>query len=156
MTVYYVSAPALGMVKIGFATDHWHRLSKLQSDSPCELTLLAIEEGDEAIEAARHAQFAEHRERREWFRLAPEIEAHIANLEQPKRETKVGLKGVATLARNAGISVSYASMILSGQRPPSLTTAISIFRKTGRKFGPIATATDEDIEVMERVYGAAA
>jgi transcriptional regulator with XRE-family HTH domain len=59
-------------------------------------------------------------------------------------------------AAQAGISMGYASMILRGKRVPPLTTAISIFRKTGRKFGPIATATDEDIEVMERVYGAAA
>jgi transcriptional regulator with XRE-family HTH domain len=62
----------------------------------------------------------------------------------------------AELAEQAGISPSYAHMILSGDRTPSLTTAISIFRKTGLKFGPIKTATDDDIEVMARVYGQAA
>lgn len=62
----------------------------------------------------------------------------------------------AELAEQAGISPSYAHMILSGDRTPSLTRAIDIFRKTGLKFGPIANATAEDIEVMARVYGLAA
>jgi transcriptional regulator with XRE-family HTH domain len=60
------------------------------------------------------------------------------------------------LADRAGISLPYASQILSGARSPSLTMAIGIFRKTGLKFGPIAQATPEDIEVMARVYGEAA
>jgi transcriptional regulator with XRE-family HTH domain len=59
-------------------------------------------------------------------------------------------------AAKAGISVSYASEILSGARTPSLTLAISIFQKTGRKFGPISEATDEQIATMAEVYGVAA
>lgn len=49
-----------------------------------------------------------------------------------------------------GISQSYASMILAGDRPLKLPVAIEIFRKTGHKLGPIAKATDEEIETLER------
>ena len=55
-----------------------------------------------------------------------------------------------------GISQSYASMILSGDRTPSLALAVSIYRKTGRKFGPISQASEEDIEVLARLQGEAA
>lgn len=59
-------------------------------------------------------------------------------------------------ATAAGISVPYASQILRGERTPSQQLAISIYRKTGRKFGPIAQATDEEIDVLERVQDRAA
>lgn len=62
----------------------------------------------------------------------------------------------AELSAAAGISLSYAHMILNEKRTPSLTTAIHIFRKTGHKFGPIANASDDQIEVMAQVYGVAA
>lgn len=60
------------------------------------------------------------------------------------------------LAGKTGISLPYASQLLSGKRTPSPTLAIAIFRKTGLKFGPIAQASEEDIEAMARVYGEAA
>lgn len=61
-----------------------------------------------------------------------------------------------TFAAAAGISVPYASQLLSGARQPSRTLAISIYRKTGRKMGPIANVSDEDIAVLERLQGEAA
>lgn len=62
----------------------------------------------------------------------------------------------AALKDAAGISASYAHMILSGERTPAMPLAITIFRKTGRKFGPIAQATDDEIDVLERVQERAA
>lgn len=56
----------------------------------------------------------------------------------------------------AGISKSYASEILSAARTPSRPLAITIFRRTGRKFGPIAGLSDEDIATLERIEGLAA
>lgn len=156
MSVYYAAAPELRMVKIGFAADPWHRFSKIQSDSPCALKMLAIEEGGLALEASRHAQFAQHRARREWFRLSPEIEAHIAVLGPAERPRRASEKGISALSRDAGISVSYASMIVSGNRDPSLRLAVSIFSKTGRRFGKLALASDSDIASLQRIYGAAA
>lgn len=60
------------------------------------------------------------------------------------------------LSDAANISPSYASMILSGDRVPPIPLAITIYRATGYKLGPIADATDQDIEAAERLHGQAA
>lgn len=54
-------------------------------------------------------------------------------------------------AGRAGISVPYASQILSGARAPSRALAITIYRRTGRKFGPIAALSDEQIDFLEKI-----
>ena len=53
------------------------------------------------------------------------------------------------LAAAAGISVPYASQIMSGRRIPTLALALSIFRKTGCKFGPLLGLPDEVIDQVE-------
>lgn len=50
-----------------------------------------------------------------------------------------------TLAAAAGISVPYASQILSGSRVPTWEMAVAIYRKTGKKFGPLANLSDETV-----------
>jgi len=50
------------------------------------------------------------------------------------------------LSDAAGISVSYASMILSGGRQPSLSRALSIYDKTGLLFGKLRGMTPDEIE----------
>lgn len=59
-------------------------------------------------------------------------------------------------AAQAGISVPYASQLLSGARVPSRSLAIAIFQKTGRKFGPVSDLTDDDIATLARIEGLAA
>lgn len=59
-------------------------------------------------------------------------------------------------AAAVGISVPYASQILNGQRDPSRALAITIFRRTGQKLGPIAGASDDDIEMLARFEAAKA
>lgn len=54
------------------------------------------------------------------------------------------------LAAMLDISVPYASALLSGARPWTRPLAIAAYRKTGEKLGPIADASDEDIDVLER------
>jgi transcriptional regulator with XRE-family HTH domain len=49
------------------------------------------------------------------------------------------------LSDAAGISVSYASMILSGDRKPPLGRALSIYDKTGLLFGDLKGLTPEEI-----------
>lgn len=51
----------------------------------------------------------------------------------------------------AGISRSYASMILSDARKPPRALAICIFRSTGWKHPSIADLTDDQIAVLETV-----
>lgn len=58
-------------------------------------------------------------------------------------------------AAAAGISIPYASQLLNNKRSPSRPLAISIYRKTGRKFGPIAGLSDADIDTLERIEAAA-
>ncbi len=60
------------------------------------------------------------------------------------------------LSSAAGISVPYASQILSGTRVPSQRTAIRIYRQTGVKLGPISQASEGDIEMLSRLLGLAA
>lgn len=50
-----------------------------------------------------------------------------------------------------GISNSYASMILSGQRVPPKSLAIAILRATGWRHDTIAELSDDEIAVLERV-----
>jgi hypothetical protein len=50
------------------------------------------------------------------------------------------------LSDAADISVSYASMILSGRRQPPLSTALSIYDKTGLLFGGLKGLTPDEIE----------
>lgn len=63
-----------------------------------------------------------------------------------------GMSDVSTNARlvAAGVSKSYASQIASGKRDPSLALAISIFRATGLKFGPISNASKAEIATLEK------
>lgn len=60
---------------------------------------------------------------------------------------------LAEKLRDAGISESYASLISRGLRDPSAPLAIDIFRKTGLRFPPIADATDDEINTLERMVG---
>jgi transcriptional regulator with XRE-family HTH domain len=56
------------------------------------------------------------------------------------------------LKDRAGISLSYASMLLSGDRQPSATLAARIFRETGLKMGLFATLSDADAKTAARIH----
>lgn len=57
------------------------------------------------------------------------------------------------LSKAVGISLPYASQLLGDKRPLPQALAIKIFRATGRKLGPITSATEAEIEVLERFQG---
>ena len=63
---------------------------------------------------------------------------------------------ISALRDATGISKSYASEILNGQRKPSAGLACRIFRKTGHKIGPIAGLSADQIEAVERGLNALA
>ncbi len=53
------------------------------------------------------------------------------------------------LSAKAGISVPYASQLLSGQRvSTSLGMAFKIYDGAGLQFGPLANLTPRDVEAM--------
>jgi hypothetical protein len=147
VSVYYVLAPDLGLVKIGFAAEPKARFSKIQSDSPVRLVLMGFEDGDEAVEASRHIAFAEHRHRGEWFRLDGLLSDHVAAL------APIPLKPLSMNKRlvECGISKTYASMILSGKQKPCRPLAIHIFRKTGWRHESIADLTDQHMTMLEQI-----
>lgn len=55
------------------------------------------------------------------------------------------------LSSVAGISLPYASQIISGNRQPSRSLAIHIFRTAGWKHPLIADLTDEQIDLLGAV-----
>lgn len=58
------------------------------------------------------------------------------------------------LAEKLGISVPYASQLLSGARVPSLTLAIEYFEKSGVRLGPLVSKSDEQIETLRQALAA--
>jgi hypothetical protein len=52
------------------------------------------------------------------------------------------------LAELLDISISYATKLKTSHRPWTKQLAIDLWRQTGMKVGPIADATDEQIETL--------
>lgn len=65
---------------------------------------------------------------------------------------KLGRKGIrpTDLAKELGCSVGYASQLITGTRPRTVATALKIAAKTGHRFGPIANATDEEVNLLQK------
>lgn len=55
------------------------------------------------------------------------------------------------LQTRAGISKGYASDLLAGNKKPSPSMAVRIFRATGLKLGPVAGLTDDEIALLEKI-----
>ena len=55
------------------------------------------------------------------------------------------------LVNDGVLSQPYASQITTGKRKPSQSLAIKIYRRTGMKLGPIAHASDAEIDTLEKV-----
>lgn len=60
------------------------------------------------------------------------------------------------LAELLGISIPYAYALLKGERRWTQALAVSAYRKTGAKIGPIENATDEQIDALEQILAQAA
>ena len=58
---------------------------------------------------------------------------------------------IADVRAAAGISQSYASMILNGDRQPSRAVAIRIFRGTGWRHSVLDGLTEDEIAVLEKI-----
>ena len=49
-----------------------------------------------------------------------------------------------------GVSTGFASLVVRGVKPLPRRIAIKFWRGTGQKIGPIANATDAEIQVLEK------
>jgi hypothetical protein len=78
--IYFIHAPEVALLKIGYTNDPVRRLQMLQTGSPTKLELLAVEEGDAAREAALHSQFSMLRRHGEWFDYAVTLQGYVATL----------------------------------------------------------------------------
>lgn len=103
MSVYFITAREVGMVKIGCAYEPHRRLAYMQTASPVELTLEAMLPGAYQEERGLHAQFAEHRVRGEWFKIVPEIEEMIAASICPDRPRSIAQRRRILEMHKAGV-----------------------------------------------------
>lgn len=58
------------------------------------------------------------------------------------------------ISDRAGISKGYASDLLHGNKKPSDAMAVRIFRSTGLKLGRLASLSDEEVAVLEKMHPA--
>jgi hypothetical protein len=162
MTVYFVHCEETDAVKIGYAEDAWRRFSKIQSDSPGPLSLLAVEDGDRNREAELHLAFAPFRRRGEWFDFAEPVKRHVAALTPlNKRKTSRALKGalggwltlnnvnVEDFAKTVGTSAVSIYRFCSGQHIPGREIMARIYTATGGEVQPNHFYSLPDIEKTE-------
>jgi hypothetical protein len=92
MSVYFISARELDLVKIGYAYNPLHRFNHLRTFSPVELTLEGAIPGTRTKERELHKRFALARVRGEWFKLTPGLRAEIDNSSRPEEFTRIAVK----------------------------------------------------------------
>lgn len=78
--IYFVHAPDLKRIKIGFTVNLKVRLNELQMGSPADLKLLVAVRGPLQVEFALLAAFHNYRIHGEWFRAAPCLMRFIESL----------------------------------------------------------------------------
>lgn len=136
--IYFIRCTLTGHIKIGHAEDAWRRFTKIQSDTPGELEMLATEAGDLVREAELHAQFATYRTRGEWFGPGEELLSYIGSLPpaQAKAKKSKGRSfwgGMTDAEVSALVPVHRVTVmrIRQGRHRPTAETAIHLQRATG-------------------------
>ncbi|HEY9219512.1 MAG TPA: helix-turn-helix domain-containing protein [Phenylobacterium sp.] len=138
--IYYIQDSTTMHIKIGYAADPWRRRDNLQTGAPGTLTIIGLEEGNEAREAEIHKQFAAGRMRGEWFAPSTVLLGHIAALPEVPRpmgergyRLTWGASGMTDgdLAPLVGVTRAQLNRIRNGVCAPSLVTALKIHRHTG-------------------------
>lgn len=75
--IYFLLAPDLNLVKIGFSNYVPQRISDIQYMSPARLDLLGCIPGTMADEAEMHRKYAHLRQHGEWFQFTPALSDEI-------------------------------------------------------------------------------
>lgn len=94
--VYFLSAPSVSRVKIGFTADLPTRFMQLQSSCPVKLTIMGCIPGDSTQENQLHQRFSAWRNDFEWFTLTESVHKDIL-------EILAGSEAALTPRRFAGI-----------------------------------------------------
>ena len=74
------------LIKIGYTDNVDQRLMQIQANSPVELEILAIIEGDKNLEAELHNSFAKYRVRGEWFEPAKKLTIFIYKIAPSRKQ----------------------------------------------------------------------
>lgn len=77
MSIYIITAPTIGLAKIGFARMPYQRLSNLRIGSPVPLLFAAFIPGTIENEKQLHRRFGQARSHGEWFEITPELQQLI-------------------------------------------------------------------------------
>lgn len=152
--VYFIQCGSTGAIKIGISRNPWRRITKMQSDCPGELSLLATLAGGRDEEEALHTRFAEARIRGEWYSPTAELLDLVGSLPTPARPGKVktAANSPTLLAAAVGISIAHASNILAGHTKPRVPLALRIYDATGLLLGALAKLSPDQIDIARTLY----
>jgi len=92
VSVYFIHAPEIGRVKIGYSLDASVRMRRMQPESPCALVLLGIVEGTLWKEYTLHEMFDAEWVHNEWYQCSDRLMAWINRAisgEQPDIEVSL-------------------------------------------------------------------
>lgn len=78
--VYFIAAPSLGLVKIGYTRGLRQRFGELSRGSPVDIAFVHALTGNRTLERELHARFADYRSRGEWFRHEGALAEHLTYL----------------------------------------------------------------------------
>jgi hypothetical protein len=92
VTVYFIAARELDLVKIGYAYNPLNRFNHLRTSCPVALTLEGAIPGGRKKEREFHLRFAIARVRGEWFKLSPNLQREIDESTRPEEFTPTGIK----------------------------------------------------------------
>jgi hypothetical protein len=148
--IYFIHAPAVNAVKIGYANDPWTRLNKLRTDCPCEVEMVAFTEGDKVAERLLQKRFHGYRQRGEWFAYTGELRDFIDGLEPAEaRPRRIGALGPMVAA--SGMSKSYVSQLMNSKRG-SLPAILHLYRTTGWLHPMFANSSEAVVaELAEKI-----
>lgn len=140
--IYFMLAEEMASLKIGYAENPQSRLSKLRTDCPCEVRLLAVMEGDTAQEKALHERFHVYRRRGEWFSYTSDLRAFVEAL-TPVIEKRRAKSRIEQMSEAAGISKSYMWAIYNGKQRGPIPLLLHILKTTGWKHPTLANTDNE-------------
>jgi len=75
--VYFLSAPSVGMIKIGTSFQPGRRFAEVALMSPVSLEFIGSVAGGSSVETEWHRRWAHLRTHGEWFSLTPELADEI-------------------------------------------------------------------------------
>ena len=126
--IYVVRDEATGLVKLGYSNSPYHRISKIRSDCPGELSIIAVTEGDRATESELHDRFSHLHVRGEWHRYEGDLErwaASIPHLVKPIGERPAEVVLAERLSAATGVGyITARSWVRRGGIPGRYWKAI--------------------------------